>query len=305
MANTGPMRILLPMKPDEDSTDLLHLIRALFPPSTATLRRLYVHRPADLDIYMPEMFAALPDVEKANAEAEAAASSEANKSSEPFRAAGYEVDIAVRPGVAASEILEDAKQWKAALIVVRTSSANSDEERISSVVSSLMYNSPIPVLTYRHAGEGMAISRILLPTDLSENSKQAAEFGLTLAAALGVEADLLHVVLKARLPDLTDHGAAALKEADRWLESVRSRIGARASASVHEARSVFDGVTEFCAEKKSSIIVLSANGRSAAAAVLFGKNARRIVRNSGSPVLVIPTNNSVKPEEFVAPLKKS
>jgi nucleotide-binding universal stress UspA family protein len=297
LMNDQRLRILLPMEPEEEGTDLLRLLEALFPPERVVLRRLYVYRPAQLDFYIPEMYVAMPEVDRMNADAEAAAVAESNRQCEIFRGAGYEIESEVRPGVATTEVLAEAKSWGARLIMIRTSRIVSESDRIGSLTSALMFHSTVPILTYRHVRPGFAVGKLLIPTDLSASAHQAAIWGIALARRLGCEAHLLHVSIPHRWENAHRLGEAAKAEAERWLEQTRPLLESRVDAHIHSSRDIAAGVLEFAAEKRFDMMVMSARGQSAAAAVLLGSNARRIARGSATPLLVIPANNEVDPEE--------
>lgn len=293
------LRILLPMEPHEDGTDALRLLEAMFSPEDVVLRRLYVYRPAQLDQFVPEMYASMPELQRLNDEAEAAAVAESAKSCELFRASGYEIESAVMPGVPTAEILDDARRWGAKLLMVRAARGSIADQRIGSLTAALMYHAEMPLLVYRYVRPEVAVGRVLVPTDLSRNAHQAADWGVAIANALGAEADLLYIAIPHRWEDQRLLCDEALREAEKWLERARPLLKVRADAHVHSAASVPAGVVTFAKTHGADLLVISAHGRSAAAAALVGANARRIVRESTLPVLVIPAKNAVARNDVV------
>lgn len=65
------------------------------------------------------------------------------------------------------------------------------------------------------------------------------------------------------------------------------------AARVITASNPAEGILSFARENECDLIVLSATGASLVRAILVGANARKVVRASACPVLVIPASNRV------------
>lgn len=153
------------------------------------------------------------------------------------------------------------------------------------------------------------LNRVLIPTDFSNFSSPAMQYGLAIAARFDAEVHLLHVVpdpamlvpeaaafsvesMQAQSDQLKEEAMKALEKLpqDGWSDSkpiVREvRIGA-----------AFIEIIEYAREKDIDLIVIGTHGRSGLMHVLMGSVAERIVRKSPCPVL------TVKPEghQFVMP----
>ena len=302
-SSADKLHLFLPMTPREDVEPAARLIEAFFDPSRTFLRRIYAQRPIELDYAVPDSSVVMEELFRANEEAACEAQRAADKSSERFRESRYHLENRVVQGPPVATLLNEAGSWPADLVMVRTAS----EERahllgIGHVTSSFIHHGRTPVLTYRHVRSGYLPDRVLVATDFSEKSRWAAEWGAAMAAAFGLELHLLYIAVRSRSDRMLNRltlSDTAEKEGSAWLERIRPLLHRHADAHIHTADDVADGVIEFAKEHRFELIVTGAMGRSASAALLFGSNARRIVRSSECPVLIIPPSTRLSPAAFV------
>ncbi|MFN9719822.1 MAG: universal stress protein [Planctomycetota bacterium] len=155
----------------------------------------------------------------------------------------------------------------------------------------------------------ITLNKILVPTDFSDFSKPALQYGCAMAARFGAELHLLHVV-----PDpamLIPEAAAFSVEA---MQSQTEQLTIDANATLDKmpgdgwengrpvVRAVRVGtafleIIDYAKKEEIDLIVIGTHGRSGLMHVLMGSVAERIVRKSPCPVL------TVKPEghQFVMP----
>ena len=60
MRDSEHIRLLLPVEPEDDCRDALHLIDSIAPRAAVDLLRVYAYRPAEMDVYSPEMLFSIP-----------------------------------------------------------------------------------------------------------------------------------------------------------------------------------------------------------------------------------------------------
>ena len=149
------------------------------------------------------------------------------------------------------------------------------------------------------------IKNILLPLDFSDASEQATRYAAALALRFGAKLHLLHVIEDPvvylpmfetySVPTKDEFEAFAQARLDGWLlpegvEQVeverRWRHGTPFVQIVQEAR-----------DNKADLIVIGTHGRGAAAHLLMGSTAEKVVRKAACPVL------TVRPEghQFIHP----
>jgi nucleotide-binding universal stress UspA family protein len=167
-------------------------------------------------------------------------------------------------------------------------------------------------------GENVSIKTILYATDLSENARFAAAYAFSQAEAYGARLILLHVLPE--MPEIMDRGVVGYIDEDQWesikeshyQEAKEALIGKRSDhAVVHQVLNQFSrkastGQTETSAddilvekgnpvevilrvaqEKNCDLIVMGTHGRGTLADAMLGSTARRVVRRSTTPVLVV------------------
>ena len=153
------------------------------------------------------------------------------------------------------------------------------------------------------------LDRILVPTDFSDFSRPAMQYGCAIAARFSAELHLLHVV-----PDpamLVPEAAAfsvetmqaqsesLVKDAQATLHALPPDGWENEKPIVREVRvgAAFMEIIDYAREHSIDLIVIGTHGRSGLMHILMGSVAERIVRKSPCPVL------TVKPEghQFVMP----
>ena len=164
------------------------------------------------------------------------------------------------------------------------------------------------------------VKKILYATDLSENARYAFAYAVSLADLYKASITFIHVL--SEIPDLLDKNVIGYISEDRWekiksqhLEEAREAlIGKRRdhlaikealhqfSENVKESREGEGFVTDdiivvrgnpveenlkYSAEKNCDLIVMGTHGHGTLADVMMGSTARRVLRRSTKPVLVV------------------
>ena len=214
-------------------------------------------------------------------------------------------EIVVERGDAASEILRQAIERKADLIVMGTHGRTGLRQvLLGSVTEKIIRNASCPVLVVPpHAadvGSAAAVfKRIVHATDFSKASSVA----LTCALALAKEADarltLLHAIeFPQALHDIPlPRGSEvdqqhALAEAE-YLRRLRALVPAQARMYCTVAARVSEGkparaILRVADEEQADLIVLGVQGRGTVELLVFGSNAHAVIREARCPVLVVP-----------------
>ncbi len=291
------------MKPKDDVGEVERLLSALLPPEATHLRRLYVHRPVEADVFIPETYPRLPEIAQLEFDAENATRVETEHEMRPLAADGFAVSAEVVRGNPTEEILREASFWRSDLVVARTRSAAAQDRKIGGMAAALLHHATCGVLLHRELPADYRIRRILIPTDFSRASRESADWGLALADLTGAQPYLLHVIARWN----NRHGIhqdellrLATEELERWRARVSPILPRPVEqAQVIEAATPAEGILSFAREKECDLTVVSATGMSAVRAVLLGSNTRKVVRASACPILVLPTSNRVQVESFL------
>ena len=139
---------------------------------------------------------------------------------------------------------------------------------------------------------------LLLPTDGSPLSENAALQGIALASTLGAQVTGLHVspkfhVLTYRTDMLEDTRSEFEDDtrvhAERYLAFIAqaaSARGVRCETVRERSDDVFQVIIDVARSRMCDLIVMASHGRGGVASVLLGSETNRVLTHSGIPVLV-------------------
>lgn len=136
-------------------------------------------------------------------------------------------------------------------------------------------------------------TKILIPTDGSENTLPAITTGLTLAKQMNAEVTALYVVDQTAFVNfsmdstivsifslLEKEGKAAVK----YIETEGEKLGVNVTSKILEGSPSKKIIEE---AKEDDLIVMGTLGRSGISKLLLGSVAERVVRYSPCPVLIV------------------
>ena len=163
---------------------------------------------------------------------------------------------------------------------------------LGSVAETVLHRTRLPTLCVREPQHGVALPyrRIVVPTDLSAESRRALPLAAAFGRVFGAEILAVHVAdvhihrstcgvtatVEERVP--SELQVAAFVRSEMPDLRVRARV---------ELGTACDGITRVAAEEHADVIVLSTHGEDSFADRLQGSHAERIVRQSPCPVLVV------------------
>jgi len=164
------------------------------------------------------------------------------------------------------------------------------------------------------------VKKILYATDLFENARYAFAYAVSLANLYGAGLTLLHVLPE--VPESLDAHIVGYISADRWAEIKQRHYNEARETLTRKRRdhvAIKEVLDQFCKDTKSDIketpfvtdeilvvwgnpveqilaqadekncdlIVMGTHGRGSLADAMIGSTARRVIRRSKKPVLVI------------------
>jgi nucleotide-binding universal stress UspA family protein len=149
------------------------------------------------------------------------------------------------------------------------------------------------------------IKRILVPTDFSEFSQVALNYGVAFADQFGAAVSLLHVVEPppsgallsyASLDDLTKSLLARAQQQMEELHASWSEYNFPVSQIVVEGYPFME-IIRHARENESDMIIMGTHGRGMVKHALLGSVAEKIVRKAPCPVLTVrhPEHEFVHP----------
>lgn len=138
---------------------------------------------------------------------------------------------------------------------------------------------------------------IIVPTDFSSISLNAANYGAEMASSINAELLLLHIsvlpVAYSEVPypieniDLTsDAEEKILRVKNELVERTGGKI--KIDTEVRTAATVSGELANYCKSKKPYAVVMGTQGSSAIERAFFGSNTINAVKHLSSPVIVVP-----------------
>ena len=213
-------------------------------------------------------------------------------------AEGVEAEGTVRTGFPHEEILDEASDVGADLVVMSSHGRTGVERVLSgSVTERVVRLSEVPVLTV-HAGDtDAAYDRVLIPVDGSDTAIRAIAVGVGVAREFGAALDVLSVVETSGVGfDVRseqyreEHQRAAQKLVDDTVERARA-AGVEAEGSVAFG-TPHEEILALAEEVGTDLVVMGTHGRTGLERYLLGSVAERTIRLAEAPVLTVPLPES-------------
>lgn len=163
---------------------------------------------------------------------------------------------------------------------------------LGSVTEAVLARRLSPVLCIRPAMHGVALPyrRILLPTDLSHESRRTFTMAAELAGAFGAEVVVLYVAQVPRaaslagLPDLVE---SAVPDEAAVLTFLKPELAGLQVTTRIVAGVPWEAIVEAARTEKADVILLSTHGHDSVSDRVVGSQADRVVRHAPCPVLVM------------------
>lgn len=220
---------------------------------------------------------------------------------------GQPIRTELREGKPAVEVSDFASEQDADLIVVgRQGVTGLGKRLLGGVTEQVLHRSDVPVFVVPDSTQESvtpnSYTRLLLPTDGSENAESAARHGVTIARQYGAAIHVLNVVdlqaaggvfsaggLEKEFVDrLESRGREAVQRVERDVRKTASDL--EVETAVVRTTS-FEGVDaeirEYIAEHEIDVVVMGSHGRSNLKRQLLGSVASTVLRTVDVPVLVV------------------
>ena len=309
-------RILIPLDGSKIAARVLTGAQDLAKRLGARIDLLAVVEPetTELPSYMPFAMS-VPHVEDSASERERAeevllerihaATEYLNSVGNSLRDDGLKVDVEVKVGDPAQEIVANAKRGRTDVIAMATRGRSAiGRGLLGSVTDKVTHSSAVPMLIVRatEGGSTEPISRLIVGLDGSRVAEAALDPARELAVSLGVPMLLLRATAAAAR--MAAYGGAPYfatadpygdtdAKAGEYLDSVAARqieLGMNVETIETKVRpgAAYREIQSAAAEQSGSLIVLATRGRSGLTRWVLGSVTDRIIRSSVGPVLVIP-----------------
>jgi len=199
---------------------------------------------------------------------------------------GIHVDTLIANGKVYEEIQKAAKRLKCRLILMGTNGRSGIRKFIGSNALRLVREAPCPVITIRGKKHRAGCKHILLPLDLSEETKEKVAKAIDIANLYGAEIILLTV--------LTTDDEFLLNKLKRQMNQVQGYIvqhNIACKAEFIEGTEVAGEVIRYAAKNKVDLVMIMTQQEMNWTSMFIGSEAQQIINDCDVPVL------SIRPKE--------
>ncbi len=206
-------------------------------------------------------------------------------------------------------IIEYADLQNCDLIAMATHDRNLLGQALrGSVTNAVIRSSPVPVIAITpekqkgHLGQSVELSSVLVPLDGSPFAESVLPYVENLAVRLGLEVVLVQALTTITDPTMRSDEQEAATNASRYLENIAERlsgVGVKARWEVITGDAAQE-IAKMAQNAPDTMIALASHSRSGISRWVTGSVAEELLRESGSPVLIISSKLADGEEESQA-----
>lgn len=216
---------------------------------------------------------------------------------------GVPLEVHVRPGAAAPQVLAEAHAMTADLIVIGTHGRSGFERlMLGSTADKVLRKASCPVMTVPrrlHGGSAPRVlfKRIVCATDFSTGSEAALAYALSLAQEADARLTVLHVLEWPEVPAQDEpFGPTLIAAREQWQAQLRGRLheaippDARTWCDPEEVvvpGTPYKEILRVGTQSGADLIVMGVQGRGALDLGLFGSTTSEVLRRAACPVLTV------------------
>lgn len=220
----------------------------------------------------------------------------------PSRTADIPLHTVVTEGSAVAEIIREAEELDADLIVMGTHGVGGFERWVlGSVAEKVLRKAPCPVLTVGNTGEEPfpldpgPFGEVVCALDLSDASKQTLADAVSMAQGAGAHLTLLHVLEEAPTElvavaeaglDLSAFRAGRCQDARQRLRALAKDVGC-AHDQIVRTGTPYREILHLAQERRAGLVVVGVHGGRLLDLFHFGSTAHHVVRGAACPVLTV------------------
>ncbi|MBI5253261.1 MAG: universal stress protein [Euryarchaeota archaeon] len=217
-----------------------------------------------------------------------------------FAAEGVSVKTKIREGEPVDEIIDEAKELPATMIIMGSLKSGS-RIALGSIADRVVREAYCPVMIISPKAKITDIKRLLVPVDGSKYSRKSAEFAVSIAKKTGAFVEVLHVVNDYAISYSSAIAGVSPEDREKLVESYKKDAGQK---YVSEAQAVgkvaglnlasnirvgnpAEEIVKEAEEKKFDLIVIGSRGMGHVGRLLIGSVTGAVINLSSKPVLIV------------------
>lgn len=199
-----------------------------------------------------------------------------------------QITTMVKTGKPYKKIVEAALEIDPILIIMGTHGASGMRELfVGSNASNIIREAPCPVVTVREQIIDNVIDKILLPLDMTKETREKIAKAIELATKFNAEIQLVSVLS----PNMSAEKAILEKQLENASEYIKNQHIAVTHSMIESEKAPGNAVLEYAKESGADIVCIMTQQEKSLSEYIIGSTAEHFVNNSTLPVLSIRPSN--------------
>lgn len=204
---------------------------------------------------------------------------------------GLEVKHIIQKGKPADEILEAAKNNDVDLIAISTHTNPDDKHTqsnaIGSTASRVIRESSVPVFSFNSNVKLQKIKKILLPLDLTVETRQKVTNAIQIAKRLHTPIAVVSVFYSLRYDDIREQLEEQLKQVKSFIDEANILCTAELIEEDGGAKMVPYAIMDYAEKVNANLIMIMTQQENKLVEFFMGSSAQTMIRRSKVPILSI------------------
>ncbi|MCB9246536.1 MAG: universal stress protein [Flavobacteriales bacterium] len=195
------------------------------------------------------------------------------------------VSVIVNEGHIHKQIIEVAKELNCDSIVMGYHGESALDQVIGSTTMRILNASPVPVVVVKEVPSSLDYKKIVLPIDLTRESRQKVSWGIHLAKKYDSE---VHVIMEVEDDEFLMHKVNNnLAQVERLLAAENVRFVSKILSDQEYPEEFGKDIVQYADEIKADLIMIMTQKEGGIMDLFVGSFARQIIQGSHVPVMAI------------------
>lgn len=204
---------------------------------------------------------------------------------------GLEVRPVIQKGKAYEEIIKAAESYNANLIAMSTHTHQEDDHTMKHTMgvttNRVVRESQVPVFTFNSNVQLKPINKILLPLDLTVETKQKVTNAIDLAIRFDASIDIVSILWSTKIEDIKLGLQQQLEQVKLFIEEDGIKCNAKLIETGGGARDVAASVLKYADSVDADLIMIMTQQETKLVEFFVGSAAQTLIRYSNTPVMSI------------------
>lgn len=207
------------------------------------------------------------------------------------KSTGLSVKSVLQNGKPADEILKAAESYNVSMIAMSTHSRAEDnhtqKKPMGTTTNRVVRESKVPVFTFNSNVKLKLIKNILLPLDLSAETRQKVTNAIALAKRLNATIHVVSVWFDTRYEDIKDNLLGQMTSVKNFIEEGGVNCTAELLKTEGGSKSLVPALLDYADTVNADLIVIMTQQETRLVEFFIGSSAQNIIRFSRVPVMSI------------------